>query len=670
MAVTRLEINSRRPYAEGQSFGAVWPYQLLTGTAHFAVDPNHSANTSITDIELAPRNDDGLVIFSADFRLLQPLDPRRGNRRLLLDVPNRGRELLLKAMNSAPDSPPGVPPHPGDGFLMRQGYTVVWCGWQHDVPDVPGVMRVQVPDAQTPDGGPISGKIAVTFQPVAPSQVQFLSDRNHRSYPADNLEDWESVLTVQEHEDAPEQVIPREQWSFARLDGGRVVPDRRHVYLASGFIPGKVYQAIYSTTGAPVAGLGLLATRNIASFLRYGTTEEGNPCAGVVEHAYSFGRSQSGRFLRLFLYLGLNQDEEDRCVFDGLIPHVGGGKRGEFNRRFAQPSSQASRSNNSLFPFSDRDQIDPLTGRTDGLLSALAARGKLPKVMLTNTSSEYWGGHGALMHTELTGSRDLEPFESVRIYLFAGTQHGSGVWPLNDLDTANGYRGQRLFNCIDYNPLLRAALVNLDRWVTHDEPPPPSRYPMIADATLVPPEQVAATFRAIPGTGFPEPLRRFTRLDFGPNPGVPTKTPPAVGEPYPLLVPAVDQDGNETSGIRLPSVAVPLATYTGWNLRHPDIGGGGQMLASGGSSGGTLLGSTIPFAATLAQRRASGDPRLSIEERYASREAYIELVRQATANLIDQGYLLAEDQERMAEEAAEIFDALQARVKEPQAAND
>ena len=233
-----------------------------------------------------------------------------------------------------------------------------------------------------------------------------------------------------------------------------------------------------------------------------------------------------------------------------------------------------------------------------------------------------------------------------------------------------GIEGSFFFNCIDYQPLLRAALVNLDRWVTSGETPPPSRYPRVEDGTLVPPEQVAATFWAIPGAGFPEPLRRFTRLDFGPDPGVPTKAPPEVGDPYPLLVPAVDQDGNETGGIRLPSVAVPLATYTGWNLRHPDIGGAGQMLTSGGSSGGTLIGSTIPFATTLAEREASSDPRLSIEERYASREEYLQSVRQATVKLIDQGYLLAEDLEKVVGEAAEIFDAFQARVKEPQAAND
>jgi len=492
----------------------------------------------------------------------------------------------------------------------------------------------------------------------------------HRPYPAINPEDREAVLTEQDHEDAPERIIPRQQWSFARLENGRVVPDATHVYLPVGFLPGKVYQVIYSTAGAPVVGLGLLATRDMGAFLRYGAPGEANPCAGDIQHAYSFGVSQSGRFLRLFLYLGLNQDEKDRTVFDGFIPHVGGGKRGEFNHRFAQPSSQASRSPNSLFPFSDTAQTDPETGRTDGLLSRLAARRRVPKIMHTYTSSEYWGGHGALVHIDITGARDLEVPDPVRIYHFGGTQHALGTFPLSDTDPINGIRAQQSFNSMDCRPLLRAALVNLDRWITSGEIPPPSRYPRIDDGTAVPPESLAGIFRAIPGVSFPEPLRRFARLDFGPEEGVSTNAPPMVGKPYPCLVPAVDQDGNEVCGVRLPFQSVPLATYTGWNLRHPDIGGAGQILASGGGSGGTLIGSTMPFPATREDRVASGDPRRSIEERYTSKEDYLERVRQAAQALINQRYLLAEDLETIVGQAAQHYELLSRRAKVTQIADN
>jgi hypothetical protein len=656
MAVTKLLITSRQPFAQGRAFGAVGPYEQLDGTVYFAVDPNHAANHLITDIERAPRDASGLVPFSADVRLLRPVEPQRGNHRLLVDIPNRGRGLALRNLNSAPDVAPSDPLHPGNGFLMQQGYTVVVCACQHDVPNNPGLLRLHVPEAMEAQG-PISGKLVVTFQLNAPAVVQVLANGPHRPHPTYDLDDPEAVLTEQDHEDAPERIIPRDQWSFARLQNDRVVPDASHVYLASGFQPGKVYQVIYTTTGAPVGGLGLLATRDLVSFLKHETAAD-NPCAGDVEYAYTLGVSQSGRFLRHFLYLGLNQDERDRMVFDGLIPHVAGGKHGEFNHRFAQPGSQASRSPNNLFPFSDAVQTDPETGLTDGLLRRLSASHHLPKVMHTYTSSEYWAGHGALVHIDLTGRHDLEVPESVRIYHFGGTQHGLGSPPLKDTDPGTDIRSQQPFNWTDYRPLLRAALVNLDRWVTHGEVPPPSRHPRLDDGTAVPPGQVLATFDKIPGVNHPEPLRRFFRFDFGPQHGIATHVPPRVGAPYPCLVPAVDADGNEQCGVLLPYQTLPLATYTGWNLRHADIGGAGQILASGGASGGTLLGATIPFAATREARQATADPRPSIAERYGSKDNYLARVDQAARTLVGKHYLLEEDVAEILDQASQHYDLL------------
>ena len=669
MAVTNLEITSQQTFAGGTSFGEVGTYRQLDGTAQFVVDPSHPANSVITDILLAPRDSNGLVKFSADFRILQPVELHRGNHRLLFDILNRGRGPVLRNINSAPDLAAHEPLDPGNGFLMRQGYTVAWCGWQHDAPDVPGVLRLQAPDATTPEG-PISGKVVVTFQPNSLTKSEFLSSRMHRPYPANDLLEANAVLTEQDHEDGPERIIPRDEWSFARPDRDRVIPDANNVYLASGFLPGKIYQVIYTTTGAPVGGLGLLATRDLGSFLRHGTKEEGNPCAGDLEHFYSFGVSQSGRFLRHFLYLGLNQDEADRMVFDGLIPHVAGGKQGEFNHRFAQPSSQASRSPNNLSPFSDIDQTDPETGNTDGLLHRLAAKGQVPKVMHTYTSSEYWGGHGALVHIDLKGTRDLEIPEEVRVYHFAGCQHPLGTFPLINVDSINGYQGQQGFNWVDYRPLLRAALVNLDQWVTEGNLPPDSQHPRLDENTAVPPESLTGLFASLPGVGFPQPLRRFTRLDFGPEPGVATHAPPIIGKPYPLLVPALDPDGNERCGVSLPFQTVPLATYTGWNLRDEAIGGADQILSSGGASGGTLLGSTIPFPFTRSERQATGDPRRSIEERYTSKEDYMSQVREAAQKMIDERYILPEDMDTILEQAGEQYEFLESRVPEIQPADD
>jgi hypothetical protein len=652
MAVTALEIKSRNPFAHGQSFGDVGPYQQLDGTVHFAVDPHHPANAGITDLQRAPCDVQGLVHSSADVRLLQPAVPQRGNQRLLLDIVNRGSPTVLTNFNSAVGRM-----DPGNGFLMRQGYTVVWCGWQDDVPATPGFIRIHVPEALDAAGQSLTGNIAVTFQPDRPIQVQLLSDRLHRPHPATDLHDREAVLTVQDHEDAPPVTIPRQQWSFARLEGARVVPDAAHVYLASGFQPGKVYQVVYTTTGAPVIGLGLLAMRDVVSFLRYGTAGEGNPCAGQIQYAYSFGRSQSGRFLRHFVYLGLNQDERQRLVFDGLIPLVAGGGRGEFNQRFGQPSNTNKYSVKNLFPFHDTVQTDPDTGRTDGLLVRLAARGTVPKMFFINTSSEYWGGHAALTHIDLEGKHDLASSEAVRIYHLAGTQHSPGNLQFTDTGTRDDALGQHQPNSVDYRPLLRAALVNLDRWVTAGTPPPPSRHPRFDDGTAVPPAHTAATFQAIPGMHFPVHLRSIARLDFGleTEEEILMIVPPRVGKPYANLVAAVDEDGNELAGIRLPDISVPLATYTGWNVRHPDFGGLGQTLS--------LLGSTVPFPPTRAQRKATGDSRRSMEERYASKEDYLRQVQQAAEALVAQGYLLTEDLPTIVDQAAQRYDLFRGRVR-------
>src|SRR5712671_2110614 len=465
MAVVRLEIKTRQPLADGRKFDHVGCYEQLDGTAHFAVDPAHRLNCAVTDIDLAARDADGLVHFSADFRILTPEDPQRGNHRLLFDVPNRGNRLALATFNGVPRPfNPAGPTDAGNGFLMRHGYTVVWCGWQHDVPEADGLMRIKVPEAQI-DGRPVSGRVMVGFQPSKPIQVQLLSDRGHRPYPSDDLDNPNAVLLVRDGEEARPRTIPRESWSFARLEARRIVPDPNHVYLTTGFEAGRIYEVIYTTTGAPVIGLSLLAARDIVSFLRHSNGAD-NPCAGDIQHAYAFGASQSGRFLRQLLYLGLNEDEAERIVFDGVLVHIAGGKRGgDFNQRFGQPSASLHPTMSNAFPFNETASTDPVTGRHDGLLERLAARRMVPKVFFTNSSTEYWRGDASLIHTDATGARDVAPAASSRFYHFAGAQHSAGTLPLTDTNPVDGARGQQALNSVDYNPLLRGALVRMDRWV-------------------------------------------------------------------------------------------------------------------------------------------------------------------------------------------------------------
>ena len=653
MAVVRLEIRNRGPLAGGEEFGGAGRYVQLDGTAHFAVDPAHPLNRVITDIDLAARGGDGLVHFSADLRILAPEDPRRGNHRLLFDVPNRGNRLALANFNRVPRPiNPAAPTDPGSGFLMRRGYTVAWCGWQHDVPSVDGLMRIKVPAAHRADQ-PVSGRLLVSFQPGAPSRVQLLSDRGHRPYPSNDTADPDATLLVRDGDDAPPRAIPRQDWSFARLEGGRVVPDPNHVYMPAGFEPGKIYHVIYATTGAPVIGLGLLAARDTVAFLRHGNAQAGNPCAGDIRHAYAFGASQSGRYLRQFLYLGLNEDEAERIVFDGMLVHIAGGKRGgDFNQRFGQPSASLHPSMSNIFPFNEAASTDPVSGRRDGLLERLAARRRVPKIFFTNSSTEYWRGDASLIHTDAAGSRDIAPAASSRLYHFAGTQHSAGALPLTDTNPVDGARGQQALNSVDYNPLLRALLVHMDRWVSDGEEPPPSLYPRLADGTAVAPARLSGVFAAIPGVGFPARPPQVARLDFGPDAmaGIATTLPPVEGEPYPHFVAAVDPDGNELSGIRLPDLTVPLATYAGWNLRHPQMGAPDRLMS--------LLGATIPFPATRDDRLASGDPRYSVEERYPSKAAYLEQVRRAAQSLIDAGYLLAEDLALIVGQSARRYDLL------------
>ena len=282
------------------------------------------------------------------------------------------------------------------------------------------------------------------------------------------MDDPTAELTVRAHEGAPATPLARSAWRFARREAGTAIADPTSVLLRDGFEPGKIYECFFEAQDPPLVGLGFTAVRDTAAFLRFAAASEGNPCAGALDRAYVIGVSQSGRFLRHLLYLGLDEDERGRPVFDGVIPHVAGARRGEFNCRFGQPSLNASQALGSVFPFTFATQDDPVSGQSDGLLGRLQARGTMPKIFATNTAAEYWRGDGSLVHTDVRGTRDVETPANVRVYLFAGSQHTPGALPPPLADPNTGARGRHVFNVVDYAPLLRAALVNLDRWVSDD----------------------------------------------------------------------------------------------------------------------------------------------------------------------------------------------------------
>lgn len=665
MPVTGLDVRLRRSLAEGRRFGDAGAYEELKGRLRFAVDPGHPANGPITDVGLAPRRAAGRVEFASDVSILLPLDRGRGNGAAVIDVVNRGNTVTVPNFNRAtrPVFGPGSDPDPaidaGDGFLMRRGFVVVSCGWQVDLPPgVPGLFRMEAPDALDVEGRPLRGRVHSQLQTPVPAPHLLLSDRGHRPCPAADLDERAAILTVRDQPDGPAETIPRERWRFARAAGGRVVPDPGHVHLDGGFEKGRLYQITYTAIGAPVLGLGMAALRDCASWLKHGGAATGHPAPRRIGRVHAYGRSQTGRLLRTLLYHDLNVDEEGREALDGVIANVAGGLRGEFNQRFGQNSKDRSNVMAHLFPFADREQADPVTGARGALHARLAARGSRVKVFYTNTSAEYHRGDASLVHTDPDGTRDVDPGPGTRVYHFAGTEHGLGVWPPTDTQPAPAdptgavERSQNLRGVVDYGRLLRACLVNLDRWVADGVEPPPSRHPRLAEGTAVPPETLARVFERIPGARYPRHHARPRRLDFGPDPERLPALPPRPGPAYGSLVSAVDDDANEVAGIVLPELAVPLATHTGWTLRHPDIGGAEQLLV--------FAGATIPFAFTRRAREATGDPRPSVEERYASREDYLRRVRHAALVLVGRRYMLEDDVELSGTLAARMWDHLAA----------
>lgn len=643
--VIRIDTISRTDVLGGKSFGLAGPYELIVGKVYYAIDPHHPLNHVIVDLDRAPRNSQGLVEFSGDLRILKPKDPRRGNNSLIYHVANRGR--------------PGLPgrsrtvdvPEIGDDFLMRHGFTIVLSGWQFDLPDREGLLRLEAP-IPLQNAKPIEGLVRRDFVLYEREFSQSLGHLTMVPYPAIDPDSPENVLSVRDDEEAERQIIPRDEWSFARVEGDRIIPDSGHVYLRTGFEPGRIYEVIWRSHNPPVAGVQLAAVRDLISHFKY------DPGAIVTaERAYAFGTSQSGRYLREFIYGGWNADEHNRKVFDGIIPNVAAQGNQGFNHRFSQPSAgnfpflYSFFSPTNLFPFTDIEQTDPETGETDGMLAIYSTNPDvLPNIFYVNASNEYWGRSAAVTHTSVDGTEDVRIPQNVRHYAIAGTQHGPASFP--PVRTRGAYRS----NSTDFIWIHRALLIAMDRWVRDGALPPESSYPRISDGTLVPVADL--NFPAIPGVDLPGSVPASYRVDFGPrfkSEGIIDWEPPRVGKPFPVLQAQVDRDGNELGGIRLPDVSVPLATLTGWNLRAPETGNPTKVAG--------LLGSYIPFPRTQAERERTGDPRLSIEERYDDRAHFMGMYTEAALKLIDEGYLLAEDLAAILEQARRHWDWATSRLQ-------
>jgi Alpha/beta hydrolase domain len=654
--ITRIEIASvQSPSFEGISFGATGPYEKLVGRVYGEIDPKDPLNAVITDIKLAPVNARGMVKYSSNVMIIRPVDPQKGNHKLLFEINNRGHILALASLNDAAQNSndPAKAADAGSGFLMRQGYTLAWAGWDAISGVTPGVgggpFVLDVPVAKNADGSEITGV----------SLEEFVIDNDttttgQLSYPAASLDNANATLSMRALADDKPTVLAADTWRFDPKGASiSLLPE------GSKFKAGMLYELAYTAKNPKVTGLGFASIRDVASFLRNAKTDDqglANPLAGDIRQVYSFCISQPCRTMRDFVALGFNEDADapkgengervHRKAIDGVLDWIGGGSGVFVNYRFAEPFRThrqhiARWYPEYKFPFAYQTTTDTVTGRTDGLLRRCTASDTCPKIIDANSDNEYWAKAASVLHTDSQG-RDLGEDTGVRLYLIASRPHGDGV-PASGPGICQQDR-----NPLVGNQGLRALLVALDKWVREGTPPPPSELPRRGDGTLVSSQQQDVGFPSIPGVKYNGRMHTGDLFDFGPqaDAGILTIVPPKlVGSPYPAYVPRTDADGNTLAGIRLPDIIVPIATYTGWNLRR-----------NPSEDGCDHSGMVIPFAKTKAERLAKGDPRLSLEERYADHAAYVGAVSKAAADAVKQGFLLQEDADRyvMTAEASDI----------------
>jgi hypothetical protein len=628
MAITRLSIAAVENFADGHEFGEAGPYVRIHGVAQGELNPASPENAVIIDLDKAERNSRGLIEYDTDFFILRPADPRRSSGILVYDVTNRGRKVILgrldEAGSDANTNNPRAVRDAGFGFTLGRGYTLVWSGWDGGAPRVNNGMMARLP-AALEGGKPLIRRIRDEFHigTRAPGNGEVV----RLNYAAVSTDPRQARLTVRDRESDRRIEIPAGGWEFSDERTIRLLP------TGTRFAPYKIYEIWYEATGSKVAGTGFAAVRDLVSFLRYEPADrDGTPNpliarAGadveppVITHALGFGVSQSGRFLRHFLELGMNDDGSGRRVFDGVLTHVAGAGKVFANHSFAMPGRTATQHEDRLypenwFPFGNAVTTDPFSGRSGSLLQG---RPTDPLMIEVNTSTEYWQKGASLVHTDPTGREDVELAPSCRVFMIAGTQHGGGPGTDPSLGPCVNPR-----NPHSASPALRALFVALEEWVTKGVAPPSSRVPSIAEGTAVPAE--AVKMPAISGFAVAPGANRITAP-------VDWVDPPArLDNVYGTGVSAVDADGNEIAGIRLPPIAVPLGTYTGWNVYRAQPC---ELCDRDGS--------LIPFGRTRREREAIGDPRPSLEERYANRDAYVAQVEAAAEALAADRLLLPSD---------------------------
>ena len=654
--ITKIMITSvETPTFGGTAFGvngSVGAYEKLRGVAFGEVDPADARNAVLTDIELAPRTALDKVAYSMDIYILRPINSSSGNRKLFFEVNNRGNKLFGPFNLSGGGNNPTTAADAGGAMLMNQGYSIAWSGW--DISAAPGGDRltITVPVATNRDGSTITGPSYeyIVFDNATTTSYSL-------AYAAATLDKSQGTLTVRQHLTDSRSTIASSGWELVNERTIRLLP------AGTPFQQSAIYEFTYTAKNPLVAGLGFAATRDFVSFLRYATTDDfgtPNPLAGHVDRVYGFAISQPARYLNDFVTLGFNEDEGGKRVLDGVVNWIAGGSGSNANFRFAQPGRTERNRRDHLypeanFPFAFHRSHDPLTGRTDGRGVRCAKSHTCPKFMQVISANEYWVKAGSLAHTDARG-HDLPDLHETRTYLLSGVEHTlSGAAPNS--------RGvcQQFQNPTDPNPALRALFAALDEWVSWGIKPPKSEVPRVSDGTaafsvpqpnglgVVPQHELG--WRDIPGVTYSGLITVRHLFNWGPlfSEGILTIDPPDFSGPvYPSFVSKVDDDGNEIAGVRLPPVAAPIATTTGWALR---------AAAFGGPDGCESSGQWIPFAKTKAERLASGDRRKSLEERYKDHDGYVKAVAKAARSLGKDRLLLADEVQRYID-AAQASDVL------------
>ena len=640
--ITKIQITTKEsPTFGGYSWPGVGQYEKIVGKAFGEVDPADPKNSIIVDILLAPRNANGRVEYSFDFYILKPIDLTKGAHKVMYEPPNRGRKTwaALGRVSSGGNDPGSItnPTELANSFLMPRGYTMVWSGWDFSAgaDNSDYVSTMTFPIAKNRDGSSTTGP---AYEYIVAQGMSY-----ELNYPAATLDQSKATLTHRVKLNDTPQGIPASGWKY-NADGTAV----SLLPAGTSFTAGDIYEFSYTAKDPTVNGLGFAAIRDWNAYLKYETKDAAgnvNPLAGDVTRIYTEISSQPGRMLNDFRNLGFNQAENGRKVFDGMMQWIAAGDGINMNYRFSQPGrTERNRQDHlyveGVFPFANVSTTDPLTGKTGSRYDRCTATNTCPLGMEIYSANEYWVKAASLLHTDPTGTRDLPDSPFTRNYFISSHQHGTGN------ATAKG-ACQQFQNPLDSAPVQRALFIALDEWSTKGTLPPASQVPSLSDGTLVPAN--ATGFPTIPGV-MNNGLKTTRYLfNYGPNfyaTGIPTINPPVITPPYqdnrangpiyPSFVPKTDSDGNDVAGLRLPDVTVPLATYTGWALR-----GGAQ--AGDGCEGS---GQYIPFAKTKAERMASGDPRLSIEERYPRFSAYYDAVKKAIDDMVARRVMLREDAQR------------------------